>query len=274
MLLTPEVRARLERLVLAEPRRIRGLWGGRHRSIRLGESLDFADYREYNPGDDFRRIDYNLWARLGVVLIRLFEAEDELPLQIVVDNSASMDFGDKFATAKELAAMLTFIGLASGERIRLVGLPGEGRRTLIGPWARHTSAWPGLERWLEGLEASGGTDLPGGARLMAAPGAHRGPVVLISDLLASGWEQAIDLLGAVGGGVVLHVLSPAELEPDFTGDLTLRDVESKQEVPVSVSGLAVERYRERMTRFVEEAARRSRRAGMDYLLVEAAAGFD
>lgn len=269
MLLDAGLRSRLDRLAVHGRRRLRGVWSGAHRSTRLGESLDFADYREYNPGDDFRRIDYNLWARLGVVLIRLFEAEDEMPLQIVIDTSRSMDFGDKFVTAQRLAAMIGYLGLASGERVRLVTVPGSDRTALQGPWARHISAWPQMELWLERLTPEGGTDLPGAARIMATPGAHRGPVVLISDLLAEGWGQAIDVLGAVGGGVVLQVLSPAELDPDLTGDLTLRDMETGGEVQVSLSEQAKARYRTRTEAFISEASQRSRRAGMDHQLVVA-----
>ncbi len=269
MLLDATQRARLERLALRTRSRVRSTWAGRHRSVRLGESLDFADYREYHPGDDFRRIDYNLWARLGVVLIRLFEAEDELPLRVLVDTSGSMDFGRKFDTARELAAMVAYIALASGERVRLLTVPGPDRVSHHGPWARHLGRWPELEGWLERLEPGGGTDLIAAARLIAAPGAHRGPVVLISDLLAPGWDQAVDVLGALGGGVVLHVLSPAELDPDLTGDLTLRDVETGEELPVSFSGDAAARYRARLDAFVADAARRARRSGMDHVLVVA-----
>jgi uncharacterized protein (DUF58 family) len=272
MLLDAELRSRLDRLALRGKRRVRGVWSGSHRSVRLGESLDFADYREYHPGDDFRRIDYNLWARLGVVLIRLFEAEDEMPLQVVVDNSASMGFGEKFPTAQRLAAMVAYLGLASGERVRLVTVPGPGRPSLQGPWARHVSAWPRLEAWLEGLEPEGGTDLPGAARLLAAPGAHRGPVVLVSDLLAPGWEASLDILGALGGGVVIQVLGPDELEPTLSGDLTLRDSETREEVRVSLSQAALDRYRARTTGFVAEARRRARRSGLDHLLVTARPG--
>jgi uncharacterized protein (DUF58 family) len=272
MLLEPELRARLERLALANRRRLRGLWAGRHRSVRLGESLDFADYREYFPGDDFRRIDYHLWARLGVVLVRLFEAEDEMPLQVLVDTSASMDLGEKFPVAQRLAAMVAYLGLASGERVRLVTVPAEGRPSLQGPWARHVSSWPRVERWIEGLAPEGGTDLPAAARLMVAPGAHRGPVVLISDLLAPGWDGAVDLLGALGGGVVLHVLAPEELQPQLTGDLTLRDVETHAEVAVSVSDAAMDRYRARMGEFLAGARLRARRVGMEHVVVPARAG--
>jgi uncharacterized protein (DUF58 family) len=273
VLLEPELRARLERLVLVNRRRVRGLWGGRHRSVRLGESLDFADYREYHPGDDYRRIDYNLWARLGVVLVRLFEAEEELPLRVIVDASASMEFGAKFDTARGLAGMVAYLGLASGERVRLATVPGAGGRRLEGPWSRHVGSWPRLERWLEDLVPGGETDLRAAAGLVAAAGSLRGPVVLVSDLLAPGWEGALDLLGAAGtGGVVLHVLSPSEIEPDLTGDLTLRDIETGSEVAVSVDGGAVERYRRRLEAFVTGAAARSRRAGLGYLLVPARPG--
>ena len=272
MLLEPDLRARLDRLSLHARHRVRGFWAGRHRSLRLGESLDFADYREYHPGDDFRRIDYNLWARLGVVLIRLFEAEDELPLQVMVDTSKSMDFGQKLSTAQRLAAAITYLALASGERVRVATVPEPGRPPVLGPWGRHPGAWPRMESWLEALEPEGGTDLPGGARAMVTPTAYRGPVVLISDLLADGWVKSLDLLGAAGGGVVLHVLSPAEIEPDLTGDLTLRDIETGAEVPVSMDEAAVRRYRERMDRFLAEAAGRSRRNGLEYVLAPAAEG--
>ena len=272
MLLDAAERARLERLAVASRGRVRGMWTGRHRSLRLGESLDFADYREYHPGDDFRRIDYNLWARLGVVLIRLFEAEDELPLRIVIDPSQSMAFGAKFRTAQRLAAMVAYLALSSGERVRLMTVPAADRPAHNGPWARHVGRWHEMERWLEDLEPSGGTDLPGAARLLAPQGSGRGPAVLISDLLAPGWDQCLDAIGALGGGVVLHVLSPAELDPDLTGDVTLRDAETGAEVAVSLSGDAVSRYRERADGFVAEVARRSLRAGMDHVLVIADEG--
>ncbi len=123
--------------------------------------------------------------------------------------------------------MVAYLGLASGERVRLVDRSrSRAAPSLQGPWARHVSAWPRLEAWLEKPRAEGGTDLPAAARLLAAPGAHRGPVVLVSDLLAPGWETALDVLGALGGGVVVHVLGPDELQPTLSGDLTLRDVET------------------------------------------------
>lgn len=269
MLLDAAQRSRLERLALHGKRRLRGVWSGRHRSMRLGESLDFADYREYFPGDDFRRIDYNLWARLGSVLIRVFEAEEEAPVRVLVDASASMEFAGKFQTAQKMAAVVSYLSLASGERVRLATVPGPDRRSLVGPWGRHVAAWPQMEAWLEQLQPAGGTDLPGAARLVIGSGSLRGPAVMISDLLAAGWQRSVDLLGTGAGGVVVHVLAPQELNPDLTGDLTLRDVETREELAVSMDGRAVSRYRERLDSFITEARARARRAGMDYVLVPA-----
>lgn len=272
MLLEPDLRAGLERLALRSRGRLRGVWGGRHRSVRRGESLDFADYRPYTPGDDFRRIDYNTWARLGVVLVRLFEAEDEMPLRVLLDASSSMRFGNKFAVAQRLAGVITYLGLAGGDGIRLGLVPGRQPGSIPGPNGRHLSSWARLEAWLEDLEPGGGTDLAGGARYAVGQVATRGPAVLISDLQAPSWEQALDLLGAGPGGLVLHVLSAAELEPELTGDLTLVDSETGQEIPVSLNPEAVAAYRRRVEAFLQEAKGRARRNGLEYLLVEAVPG--
>src|SRR5215468_300381 len=102
--------ARLERLQLGTRRRLSGQFAGEHRSRRHGTSLDFADYREYHPGDDFRRIDYHLWARLDVLLLKLFEADDDLTLRLLVDTSASMA-GPKLQQARRVAAALGFVSL-------------------------------------------------------------------------------------------------------------------------------------------------------------------
>ena len=154
MLLEAELRGRLERLSLRSRRRVTAQWSGRHSSRHKGESLDFADYREYVPGDDFRRIDHNLWARLGVLLVRQFEAEEELPLKVVIDTSASMGFYRKLETARQLAAMMAYLGLAGGDRVQLIGIPGPTDKPLrLGPTGRHLSRWPHLEAWLESLTA-------------------------------------------------------------------------------------------------------------------------
>lgn len=270
MLLEPRLRARLERLALGVSGRVSAQWAGRHASAQLGESLDFADYRPYQPGDDYRRIDHNLRARLGVVMVRLFEAEQELPIEVVVDLSASMGLHDKEASARRLAAMIAYVGLAAGDRVRLWAVPGdEGRPEVMGPSGRHLSVWPRLEGWLEDRPVGGTGTLRTVGRRLAGSG---GSVVLVTDLMMAGWSEVVDGLSGTAGGLVLHLLSGEELQPSMRGDLELVDVESGEAVPVSASQEVMDRYREAVESFATDAARRSRRAGLDYVLVEAGPG--
>ncbi len=268
MLLSPELRAQLERLSLRSRGRVRGKWSGRHSSKQLGESLDFADYREYVPGDDFRRIDHHLRARLGVVMVRLYQAEDELPLRLVIDRSASMEFGNKFRVAQELAAVVSFLALSGGDRVYPLCVPGEtGRPFSAGPPSRHVTGWRRLEAWLEGLSAGGPGSLMPAVQGIIGSSALRGPVVIVSDLLEENWEKILDTTGVAGSGTILHVLAAEELEPGLSGDLRLVDAETGRTVDLSTSRDALEAYRKARDDFLLRAASRSRRAGLDYVLV-------
>jgi uncharacterized protein (DUF58 family) len=269
MLLSAELRGRLERLSLVTRRRVIAQWAGRHASRHKGESLDFADYRPYVPGDDFRRIDHNLWARLGVLLVRQFEAEEELPLRVVLDASASMGFYQKLEIGKVLAGMIAYLGLAGGDRVQLVSLHGGSQPLTLGPTGRHLSRWPQLETWLESLAAEGGGELAPSLRRLAGDGPHRGALVVVSDLLSSDFGAALDGLGVGTGGVVLHLLGDEELDPGLSGDLRLADAETRTEVAVSTSEDTMRRYRATLEAFASEAAGRARRAGLDYVLVPA-----
>lgn len=270
MLLEPRLRARLERFSLGVRGRVSAQWAGRHLSTRLGESLDFADYRPYQPGDDYRRIDHNLRARLGVLMIRQFEAEQELPIEVVLDLSGSMGLHGKEATARRLAAMVTYLGLAAGDRVRLWSVPGDDDRSeVMGPSGRHLSSWPRMEAWLEDRPVAGGGTLRHVGRRLASSG---GSVVLVSDLLMEDWTEVLDGLIPTAGGLVLHLLAPEELDPTVAGDLDMVDVETGGRVPVSTTEDVLARYRQRVEEFASAVARRSRRAGLDYLLVESGHG--
>jgi len=267
MLLPAELRGRLERLSLVTRRRVIAQWAGRHRSRHKGESLDFADYRQYVPGDDFRRIDHNLWARLGVLLVRQFEAEEELPLRVVLDVSKSMGFYRKAEIGKVLAGMIVYLGLAGGDRVQVYAVGGTS--TQVGPAGRHLSRWPQLEAWLEQLPTGGGGELAPTLRKLVGEGTTRGALILVSDLLSPDFGSALDGLGIGAGGIILHVLGPEELDPGLAGDLRLADSESGGEVEVSTSEEAMRLYRAALEAFATEAAARARRAGLDYVLVPA-----
>lgn len=273
MLLDPETRARLERLSLHSRRRVRGMWSGGHTSTQHGDSMDFADYRQYTPGDDIRRIDQALWARLGVILVRLFEAEDELPVRVLIDRSLSMNFGQKLDVAKQLAAMISYLALSAGDRLYPFAAPGVGGHTMMtAPPARHAGAWPRVERWLEDLEPIGTADLARAARDIAGPRAVRGPLVIISDFMTTDWQNTLSGLSLAGGGLVLHVLAPEELDPDLAGDLKLIDIESGADTDVSTTSEAMRQYQETLQSFLDGVSGSAHRGGLDYVMVPAVEG--
>ena len=146
-LLEPALLRRLESLALLVRRAVSGQMGGERRSRRRGQSVEFADFRNYTPGDDFRLIDWNAYARLDRFMLRLFVAEEELPLNLFLDMSGSMDWGtpNKAATARRLAGAIAYVALAALDRVRLTvfaegptsgGAPYRGRRAAAELFAR------------------------------------------------------------------------------------------------------------------------------------------
>src|SRR5215475_13046149 len=120
-LLPPELLAQLERLELVSRKIFRGRLKGERRSTRKGQSVEFADFRSYVPGDDLRFIDWNTYARLDRLFLKMFLEEEDLHFHALVDSSRSMEFGTptKLEYAKQLAAALGFIGLVRGDRVRI-----------------------------------------------------------------------------------------------------------------------------------------------------------
>jgi uncharacterized protein (DUF58 family) len=263
-LLDPSVLARLERLQLGTRRRLAGRFTGEHRSVRTGSSLEFVDEREYVPGDDERRIDHQLWARTGLLFVRLFEAEDDITVRLLVDTSASMGIGAKARQAARLAAAVGFVALTRRDAVTVHSFPGGGLpRRFTG-----RSASRPLFDHLARLPTGGGTDVVAAAmEVLTRPG-PRGVTVLLSDLLTPGWADAVDRLPARGDAiVVVHVLAREELDPDLHGDVDLVDAETGERVPVSLSAAALARYREGVAAWREEVAGRVRRAGATYVAV-------
>src|SRR5437868_15054777 len=118
-LLDPDFLARLEQLELVSRKIFLGRLKGERRSKRKGQSVEFADYKNYVVGDDLRFLDWNLFARLDRLFIRLFLEEEDLHVHVLIDNSLSMDFGTptKLRFAKQLAAALGFVGLVNQDRV-------------------------------------------------------------------------------------------------------------------------------------------------------------
>ena len=261
MILEPELLSRLERLQLGTRRRLAGAFSGEHRSPRHGSSLDFADFREYHPGDDFRRIDYTALARLDQLLVRLYEAEDDLALRLLIDTSSSMA-GPKLRQAARVAAALGFVALVRRDIVTVHTFP------LHRPAPRFTGrhAATSLFALLDGLDADGDTRFAAAVTdLLGRPG-PRGLTVVLSDLLTPEWSDGLTRLPGRGGDVtVVHVLERSELTPDLTGDLDLVDAETGEVVAVSLAPEQLRDYERIAHAWADDVAARARSSGAAYV---------
>ena len=238
----------LERLLLLMRSPVRGGLKGGRRSVKRGQSVEFADYRDYTIGDDLRQLDWNVYARLEKLFVKLFVEEEDVTVTLLIDASASMATGDpsKLLFAKRAAAALGYIGLASEDRVAVSALSGR--------IARRRAAMRGSGRVfrlladLSAIEpAEGPTDLVAAVRHAAAQLHGRGVVVLVSDLLDPAADKVIRELAATGSElVILHVLSPDELDPQLEGDLRLVDVETGDGIDVTVDLATVDAYKDRL----------------------------
>ncbi|MCO4772059.1 MAG: DUF58 domain-containing protein [Deltaproteobacteria bacterium] len=232
-MLDPAFLSRLEKLALRSRSRAAGARQGGHASRRRGQSLEFADHREYVPGDDIRHLDWHLYARLDALFVKLFEAREDRTVQVVLDRSASMA-GSKWEAARHAAAAVSWASLCSLDRVQLFvadrGLRAEGRP------ARGRGAIHRIFRYLQGTGTAGGTDLLTVSK--GLPPARAGAItVLISDLWdPAGVDQSLARLAHRGGELhVLHVVDRRELDPShLSGDLTLVDSETGAELAVTV----------------------------------------
>ena len=225
-----------------------GLKGVR-RSSKRGQSVEFADYRNYTLGDDLRSLDWNVLARLEKLFVKLFVEEEDVTVHVLLDASGSMATGspDKLLFGKRAAAALAYVGLASYDRVSVAVLQGRV--------ARRFSAARGTDRIFRVLAdlssvhgAPGATDLASAARHYAAQVTRRGPLILISDLFDPAADRAIsELAGTRCEVAVLHTLSPDELDPPLEGDLRLVDGETGEGVDVTADLATLDAYRTRLT---------------------------
>ncbi len=287
-LLKPAFLAQLDRLALVSRRVRAGQIQGERRSLKRGGSIEFADFRTYAPGDDFRQVDWNAYARLERLFLKLFVAEEDLTFHILLDASQSMAWGEpqKWLYARRLAAALGYVALVSMDRVTGAALGNElattdeQRRTnvssssVLGPSSvfrphrgkRQALAW---FNWLAALEAGGELDPAAALHRYTARARHPGPLLLISDLLGPGWEDGLrDLASRRFEVTVLHILSPQEVSPTFEGDLRLVDSESGAAVEITADYDLLQRYRARLAAWQEHLGGSCAAVGAHYVFVE------
>jgi uncharacterized protein (DUF58 family) len=258
----------LERLMLVTRMAVRGGLKGVRRSVKRGQSVEFTDYRDYALGDDLRSLDWNVYARLEKLFIKLFIEEEDVTVHILLDASASMGDGapDKLIFAKRAAAALAYVGLASYDRVNIGVLQGRVARRL--PPARGTGRVFQVLADLSAVQAAPGpSDLAAACRHYAAQLRQRGPLLLISDLFDPNIERAIsELAGTRCEVAVLHTLSTDELDPPLEGDLRLVDRETGAGVDITADLGTIDAYKARLADWQESLERACSKRRVAYVM--------
>jgi len=242
-LLSPHDLARLDRLALFSRRRLRGDQPGGRRTRRIGAGGEFVDHRAYVPGDDLRYVDWNVYVRLGDLVVKRFEAVDAVRVLLIVDRSASMT-GAKGREARRLAAALAHVALRRRDALDFAFVPAVPGRPVVEPF-RDAARLAPLFDALGTVEDAGGTDLAGGlSRVLAAAG-RRGPVVLISDFFdPAGAAAGLSRLSARGfEATALHLLDPADADLPVGEALRCEDRETGEVIDLDVTPEWVEAVR-------------------------------
>jgi uncharacterized protein (DUF58 family) len=266
-LLDPALLARIGDLALLARTVVDGFMHGLHRARRVGLSLDFAEHRPYQPGDDIRRIDWRVYGRTERFYVKEYEADTNASVTFVLDASASMDFGSgaltKFEYGRMLLASLAWLSQRQGDRVGLVSEAGD-RLEVIPPSTRH------LQLILHTL----GRSRPAGAGRLspmltraARLSTRAGIAVVVSDCYEEPElvQRAVGALRGRGHDVVLfHLLDPAERDLPGEGSATFEDAETGERLPLRPE-LLRERYRAALDAHRSELARRLAGDGADYV---------
>ena len=274
--LEPDFLARLDKLRLVAKRLSWGIARGEHPTIRKGFSLEFSDYRKYSRGDDLRYVDWNVYGRLERLLLKVFTAEEEITVYLLMDTSLSMAEGSpaKIDFAKNVAAALGYIGLKTHDRVGAAGLAEDLTAQL--PPARARRQILSLFNFLAELSCAGRTDLETSVKTFTRLYPRPGLVVLFSDLLdAAGCRAALEELARKRHDVLLvHVLKEGETRLDPGGDVSLVDVETGRERRVFVDRDLAERFHREAEDFFAGAERFCEGRQMDYRRTTSDVPFD
>lgn len=264
-----ELLKRIERLSIVIRKSLAGRNAGQRRSPLRGSSVEFADYRNYTNGDDFRQIDWNAYARFERLYLKLFMEEQDTIVHVFVDTSRSMEWGTpvKSRLARQLGGALAYLGLTSFDSVGLGSL-GAGMERYYPP-VRGRGEIRRVFAFLEGLPASGETDLNRSLRDFGRYRRGPGIAFVISDFLVpGGYREGLSYLKAMGQEVIaIQVLSADEVSPELAGDLRLVDAETGQPQDVSVTPGLLRAYRERLAAYVGELEDFCRRREMAFLQV-------
>ena len=253
-LIDSELMSKLDQVDVMSRKIFAGKLQGERRSKKRGVSVEFADYRHYVHGDDLRFVDWNVYARLDKLFLKMFLEEEDLALVLAIDASGSMEWGNpnKFLFAQQLAMALGYIGLANHNRVTLYAFNRDEVRPLPNLRGRRRTREMGT--WLLDLEPEGEGAFNDAMRSIALSRQGKGVMVILSDfMLKEGYEKGLRYLA--GGGYdtfCLQILSPEEIDPGkhgLAGDLRLMDIEDEDVAEITVSAALLRRYKENLNAY-------------------------
>lgn len=265
-LFDPQFLAQLDRLALVTKRALAGDLQGERRSPRRGASVEFADFKPYVAGDDFRQIDWNLYARMEKFFLKLFVAEEELTIHLLLDTSRSMDYGEpnKLHYAKRATGAMGYIALSNLDRVTLTAF-GQNGAVEMPPQRTKRGALP-LFQFLQNLQPGTQTDFANVCKRYARSARNPGPMLLCSDLLDAQWQEGLQSLLARRFEVtILHLLAPQEVEPEIEGDIRLLDAEGGEPVDLTADLDLLGRYRDSLAAWREEVSTYASGHGIAYV---------
>ncbi len=267
LLLDPAFLRKLDRLELLVRGRHRGLFSGRRLTPRAGMSLEFAEYKEYHPGDDLRYVDWNLYGRLDRLFIKVFTREEDVPIYVFLDVSRSMTVGDKLDYARKLAGALSYLALKQLNRVGIFPFASDLERG-VPPRGGHRQIFE-IFRFLRDLRPSGETSINASLARFARVRQESGLALIVSDMLSEdGFEEGLArLLYHRYEVVVLQILAPEDLDPELGGELRLRDAEAQRELPAYVDREALRRYAEALGAYQRRLEAFCRRHDLLHLVI-------
>ena len=262
--------SRLDTMMLAMKDRASGGAGGTRRSRQTGSSAEFSDYREYIPGDDIRRIDWNAMARFDRIFLKLFMEEQESAVTVLLDGSGSM--AGKWDAARNAAEAVSYLALTGGDRLRVIFLQETGNR--MSPLLSGRQAYARLMQFLDTCIPQGAGSLT--ERILQAEGLRKGLCFLISDCYEEdGIGTALDNLRYRGQEcAVIQPMSAFELDPALDGAVKLTDAENGDTVDLLADREALENYRSALERFLREIRETCFRRETPYALLDGGKNFE
>lgn len=240
-------------------------YGGGRKSKSKGSSVEFSDFREYAPGDDFRKIDWNAYGRFHKLFIKLFMEEREANINIFIDNSKSMDFGNpkKSTIGKQLALAIGYLSLVNMDRVNIYTSK-EGKLEGLEGLSGKNNAYR-LAGYLDSIDFHESEDV---FSLTKTRSYKRGISIIISDLFSDGFEEIVKYLAFMNQSIaVLNVLSVEEINPLYSGDIRLIDSETEEGKDISITQSVISSYEKTLQKFINRNKEICRKFSCQYSLI-------